>query len=918
MRLIWRLLPYFLGLTATLVLGITASGFAAYYYLQPALPSVDEMRDIPLQIPLRIYSRDGRLIEQIGEKRRLPVEYKDIPELVVQAFLAAEDDRFFEHPGFDYQGIARAAIILLTTGSKAQGGSTITQQLAREYFLTRDRTFVRKAKELILAVQIENEFSKQEILSLYLNKIFLGQRAYGVAAAAEVYYGKNLQELTIAEAATIAGLPAAPSRLNPVSGPEEARARRAYVLRRMRELDFISEDEFQLALASPVESRLHGPRVDLRAPYVAEMARSEALAKLGEQAYTAGYQIVTTVDSRAQRAASDALREALLSYDRRHGFRGPVAQTDIAAVVAEYQERKDAAAREAALEVPAEIGATQPATTGPEFSATELTDIALQDYLGDYPVYTNLSIAVVTKVFPPAAAQKESDPDAKAAEFFVRDTGRVTVPWSRIQWRPYVNDNVVGNQPKTVGEMLAEGDVVYLLGTVNGWQLAQLPEAQGAFVALNPRDGATVALTGGFDYYSSKFNRATQTLRQPGSSFKPFIYSAALENGFTAATIVNDAPVVVDGAGQEESWRPENYSNRFYGPTRLREGLVRSMNLVSVRVLREVGLSNTLKHLRPFGFPPSALPRDLSLALGSGGASPWQMAESFSGLSSGGYHVNRYIIDRILDAEGNVIYQATPAMVCESCAPKWFDGREAEQQDALAMPEFETAKATDADAAEDSDVNAGAEESIVAELNPEVPAYASTEEMITSAGQWRPDYEEAPLFWENRNQAERIITAQNAYIIYDMMRDVINRGTGRRARQLNRNDLGGKTGTSNDRRDAWFSGFNSELVGIAWVGFDDDSRSLGAGEEGSRTALPMWMDFMKVALQDADEAPLKQPSGIVTVRISKETGKLASASASDGVFEIFRAGSEPDSFEEDGGFGTGDIFTEKLDDTSIF
>ena len=901
MSIIFRLLPYVAGLLATVFLGIAAAGLAGYYYLRPALPSVEEMRDIQLQIPLRIYSRDGRLIEQIGEKRRNPVDYEDIPEIVVQAFLAAEDDRFFEHPGFDYQGIARAGFKLIATGSRAQGGSTITQQLAREYFLTRDRTFVRKAKELILATQIEREFTKPEILSLYLNKIFLGQRAYGVAAAAEVYFGKQLSELSVAEAATIAGLPAAPSRLNPVSNPDLSRDRRSYVLRRMQELKFIDDQQFADAMMTPMESHLHGPRVDLRAPYLAEMARSEAVQLLGDAAYTDGYQVVTTIDSRLQRAASSALREALLTYDRRHGYRGPVAQAAIATIVDNYETR-DA---DPESESPADDFIDAPIETR--------TDIALQDYLNEFPVYRDLKIAIVTELKPGKAGQKE-DPAENSAVLFLRDAGRIEVPWDRLQWRPYVNDNVIGTAPESVAELLSVGDVVYLVNGSKGWQLAQLPEAQGAFVALDPHDGATAALTGGFDYYASKFNRAVQTRRQPGSSFKPFIYSAALENGFTPATIVNDAPVVLDSEGQEESWRPENYSNRFYGPTRLREGLVKSMNLVSVRVLREIGMRRALAHIKPFGFPKSALPRDLSLALGSGGASPWQMAEGFSGLASGGYATQRYFIDRILNSDGQIVYQSTPTMVCTLCAPVWFDGRETDLENAAFIPavtERQPAIAAEnkADTLEDTET---------IDLDPEVPAYASVDEMIKAGIDWRPDYTETPLFWEDRSQAKRIITPQNSYLIYTMMRDVINRGTGRRARSLERGDIAGKTGTSNNRRDAWFSGFNTEIVGIAWVGFDNDSRSLGAGEEGSRTALPMWIDFMATAIVGTKEAPLKQPPGIVTVRIEKDTGLLASADANDAIFEIFEAGSEPQSGGKAGAFGESDVFVDDADDSSIF
>ncbi len=860
MTLFWRLSAVLAGLLATLAVGVAAAGFGAFYYLNPALPSVEEMREIPLQIPLRVYSRDGRLLEQIGEKRRTPVDYDEIPRVVVEAFLAAEDDRFFEHPGFDYQGIARAAFMFAVTQERAQGGSTITQQVARNYFLTNERSFVRKAKELILATQMESEFSKEEILALYLNKIFLGQRAYGVAAAASVYFGKELSELSVAEAATLAGLPKAPSTLNPVTSAQRATERRSYVLRRMHELDFIDDDQLEAAIATPMMSRLHGPRIDLRAPYVAEMVRTEMIRRFGDKAYTDGYQVVTTLDSRLQRAADSALRKALLAYDRRHGFRGAITQIDVEKIVAEFVT----------------------ANPSDELNADTSTSLALQNALSQYPAYRYLNPAVVLNT--------RTD---NSAEFFLRDTGKVVVGWEKLKWAPYVNDNRIGDAPGDITGILKPGDVVYLLETRNGLQLAQLPEAQGAFVALDPRDGATVAMSGGFDYFASKFNRAVQTRRQPGSSFKPFIYSAALENGFTASTIINDAPVVFEGAGLEESWRPENYSNKFYGPTRMREALVRSMNLVSVRILLKMGINNALEHIKPFGFPSSALPGDPSLALGSGGASPWQMAGGFTALANGGHLVDRYFIDKIIDAEGEIIFQADPITVCDRCVPVWFS--DSESEDAVAN-------------------------SVIAK-NPEtsVPEYASAEDMIRRAGDWRPDGTDSPEFWKDRNQAERIISAENSYIVYDMMRDVIQRGTGRRVRELGRQDLAGKTGTSNNRRDAWFSGFNSELVGVAWVGFDKDSRSLGAGEEGSRTALPMWKDFMAVALEDAPEAPLKQPEDIVSVRVAADTGQLAKAGTEDALFEIFIAGTEPQPLPDDYGFAEADIFVEQGgDDSSIF
>ncbi|MCP3999861.1 MAG: peptidase [Gammaproteobacteria bacterium] len=895
MSVILRVLPFAAGILGTLALGIMASGFAAYYYLQPTLPSVEEMRDIQLQIPLRIYSRDGRLISQIGEKKRIPVEYKNIPETVIHAFLAAEDDRFFEHPGFDYQGIVRAGLKLLMTGSRAQGGSTITQQLAREYFLTRDRTFIRKAKELILAIQIEHAFEKPVILSLYLNKIFLGHRSYGVAAAAEVYFGKTLDKLTIAEAATIAGLPAAPSRLNPVANPDQARDRRAYVLRRMRELDYISAEDFELAVNTPMMSRLHGPKVELKAPYAAEIARSEMVQRFGEKAYTDGYQVITTIDSRLQKAANSALRNALANYDYRHGYRGPLDQVVLEDIISEYQ-----ATTEENLKEKDELLA-------PGINFETDNSFALQDFLNGYPDYENISIAIVTSL----------NTETNGAEFYLRDTGQIELAWEQIKWKPYVNDNIVGAEPEAITDILSIGDVVYLFSTPSGYRLGQVPVAQAAFVALSPQDGATIAMSGGFDYSASSFNRASQTKRQPGSAFKPFIYSAALESGFTAATIVNDAPIVLNSFGQEEAWRPENYSKRFYGPSRLREGLVKSMNLVSIRILREIGLRHTLNHLQPFRLPKSALPRDLSLALGTGGTSPWQLGEAYTGFASGGYSVKRYLIDRIINAERETVFSATPITVCNLCEELWFDGREALNKPA--PPDFARTDQDEVKAENHEDTTAGITEEITLAIETsEVPAYNTVVEMIDHAENWHPNYTETPLFWSDRNQAQRIISPQNAYIVYDMMRDVIKRGTGRRARELGRSDIGGKTGTSNNRRDAWFSGFNNELVGIAWVGFDDDSRSLGAGEGGGSTALPIWKNFMAIALEGTASAPIPQPDGIVSVRISSATGQLAPYGSSGSIFEIFRAGNEPGTNPNIYNSNEGDVFTDDDKDGSIF
>ncbi|RMF96477.1 MAG: penicillin-binding protein 1A [Gammaproteobacteria bacterium] len=845
-----RILAVAAALLGTAALGVAAAVAGAWYYFEPSLPSAETLRDVQLQIPLRVYSRDGRLIDQIGEKRRSPVDYEDIPPVVIQAFLAAEDDRFFEHPGFDYQGIMRAALNLLLTGSRSQGGSTITQQLARVYFLSRERTFVRKAKELLLAMQIEREFTKEEILALYLNKIFLGQRAYGVGAAAEVYFGKPLDELTIAEAATIAGIPKAPSRLNPVADVERATERRAYVLRRMHELDFIDDEQYAEALATPVVSKLHGPRVALHAPWVSEMVRAEMIRRFGPAAYTDGYRVVTTIDSSLQLAAEQATRTALLEYDRRHGYRGPLARDALAGL----DKQPDGS----------------------------YAGDALNALLADYPEYGGLQPAVVLGLG-----------EDQSARVFIRDRGEAVVGWDGLRWPRYVNDNVVGDPPKQASDVVRPGDVVYLLPTVDrGWLLAQLPEVQGAMVAVDPEDGAILSLTGGFDFRASKFNRAVQSRRQPGSSFKPFIYSAALENGFTPATLVNDAPVVFDDENLEDTWRPENYSRRFNGPTRLREALVRSLNLVSVRILLGTGIGNAIRHIRKFGLPDSALPRDLSLALGSGGAAPLDMAAGYAVFANTGYRVKPYLIERVLGPDGSELYNAEPDVACPPCDP---DPAERARREALAARDAAEPPAP----AKAQPVQLQLLPDAPAPGSDEIPDYRSTEQLIAHGLNWRPTASEAPHFLRGYlHPAERVISAENAYLIYDMMRDVIRRGTGRRARDLGRPDLAGKTGTSNDRRDAWFSGFNGQLVATAWVGFDQE-RSLGAGEEGSRTALPMWKYFMADALRNAPDGTIPRPPGIVTVRIDPRSGKVAPAGYQGAIFEIFEAGHLPPLLREE-------------------
>lgn len=770
----------------------------AYFYVEPGLPHAEELRDVKFQIPLRVYSRDGRLIQQIGSQYRTPIEYKDIPELLINAVIAAEDDRFFRHSGLDMAANAKAAVnFILAGGSRVPGGSTITQQVAREYFLTRDLSLVRKFREWILALRIEQEFTKEEILELFFNTTFFGQRSYGVVAAAQTYFGKTLDELTLSEAAILAGIPQRPSRINPVYSTENAINRRAYVLRRMRELRYITDEEHQAALAEPVTGEHHGLKIELDAPYVAEMARAEMVRRFGQAAYTAGLRVTTTVDSRLQAVAQASLRRGVIAYDERHGYRGAAGRLEL---------REDGPAEEA---------------------IAALDAAAMREALADYPSLVGLESALVTRV-------TETE-----AEVYLPSRGRQTIGLDAVAWaRPYLSDDAVGPRPSAVSDVLAAGDIVRFRRLEDGsLRLAQLPDVQAAFVALDPHDGAIVALSGGFDFYLDNYNRATQPKRQPGSSFKPFIYSAALENGLTVASIVNDAPLAIEDAALETVWKPENYTNRFYGPVSLRYALMRSLNAATVRVLMETGVPGSIRHLRRFGFDDTALPRNLSLALGSGGISPLDLAVGYAVFANGGYRVEPYFIDRIEDVSQEPLFVASPAIACVEC------------------DEAETGTSP---------------EEILASISDPTDLY--------------PRVRSAP----------RAVSAQNAYLIADMLRDVVGpRGTGARARrELPRSDFVGKTGTTNDNRDTWFAGFHPNLVGVAWVGFNLN-RSLGRNEQGSATALPIWTSFMAEALEGVPEKWIDEPAGIVSVRINPKTGLVASSCNRDAVFEKFHYGHVP-------------------------
>ena len=751
------------GICGTIII---ACIMAFVFYVEMSLPTVEVLKDVHMQMPLQIFSQDHKLISEIGNVRRIPITLDQVPKLLIQATLATEDQRFYDHPGVDVFGLGRAAIVLFTTGKKEQGGSTITMQVARNFFLTNKKTYIRKLREILLALKIDHIFTKDKILELYFNKIFYGQRAYGIAAAVKIYYGKTLDQLTLPEIAMIAGIPKAPSRNNPLSNPKEAIKRRNHVLSRMLELKFIDQTTYQRAINAPITAKYRGFKVSLNAPYVAEMVRKKMFDEFGDDTYEHGYIVYTTINSRLQHTANCVLDKAVLTYDQRHGYRG--AEKNLGKV--------------------------------------DLANLdQLLNTLRHTPTVNQLQPAIVTNI------------TNHTSDVLLQSGNIVTLKWNNLVWarRETINDGqeYLSPLPQFARNILRAGDLIRVTKNKNGsFRLAQLPHVEAALVAMNPHNGAILALNGGFNFYRSKFNRVTQATRQPGSSFKPFIYSAALEKGFTLASVINDAPLAIPNAGGENSvWRPENDTKKFYGPTRLRVALDHSRNLVSIRLLQQIGIPYAIDYITRFGFDRSQLPNSLSLALGTAETTPLGMASAYSMFANGGYQIKPYLIEKIINFnDQKIIYQTKPLLVFNDDATQ--------------------------------------------------PTNAV-------------------------NIAPRIISKQNAYLINTALRDVIQHGTGRAAMILKRNDLAGKTGTTNDQKDAWFSGFNGNLVVTTWMGFDQ-SRSLY--EYAARSALPMWINFMREALKNQSKATMPQPDDMITVRIDKNTGLLADANDPDSTFEIFR------------------------------
>nr|WP_288467267.1 penicillin-binding protein 1A [uncultured Pseudomonas sp.] len=793
-----RLLKFFCWSVIAVFCALVLAVSGAFLYLSPTLPSVDALRSIELQIPLRVYTSDGKLIAEFGEMRRSPIAFADIPPDFTSALLAAEDDNFANHYGVDLTSLMRAATQLLKTGQIQSGGSTITMQVAKNFFLTSERSFSRKITEILLALQIERELSKNEILELYVNKIYLGHRAYGIEAAAQVYYGKSIRDLNLSQLATIAGLPKAPSAFNPLTNPTRAKERRDWILGRMFRLGRIDQARYQAALAEPVDASYHVATPEVSAPYVAEMARAEMVGRYGSDAYTQGFNVTTTVPSNLQVMANKALRDGLIEYDQRHGYRGP-------------ESRLPGMTRE-----------------------TWQTELSKQGLRG------GLEPAIVTQV------------EKSGILVLTRRGDEEAVSWDSMKWaRPFLNTNSLGPRPQQPADVAQIGDLIRVQRQDDGsLRFAQLPSAQSALVSLDPQNGAIRALVGGFSFEQSNYNRAVQAKRQPGSSFKPFIYSAALDNGYTAASLVNDAPIVFVDDYMDQVWRPKNDNNTFLGPIRLREALYKSRNLVSIRLLQAMGIENTLSYIERFGFNRQDLPRNLSLALGTANLTPMEIATGWTAFANGGHKVQPYLIQRIDNRHGNLLFVANPPSVPNAAKV-------------------------------------------------EVPPPVNEEGVMNPAEAAPEQLPDAP----QPAEAERILDERTAYIMTSMLQDVIKRGTGRRAMALGRNDLAGKTGTTNESKDSWFSGYNADYVTTVWAGFDQPE-SLGRNEYGGTVALPIWMNYMGAALKDKpNHAPI-EPDGILTLRVDPHSGRAAVPGTPDAYFELFKSEDSPPPMNElDPGMG---------------
>lgn len=855
-------MKYFLGLLKFLliftIIGILAGmiiGYAGYVYFSKDLPDVTRLKDVRLQTPMQVLSSDGELIATFGEYRRLPLKYEDIPPVVLNAVIATEDSRFYEHFGVDPVGILRALYIAVKTHNFSQGGSTITQQVAKNFFLTPERSIGRKIREMILAIRMEKELSKEEIIALYLNMINFGSRAYGIGSAAYTFYGKEAKDLTLSEAALLAGLPNAPSAYNPIYHPNKALHRRNWVLHRMLNQEFITQAEYEQAVSEPLNVGYFVPKISFSAPYVAEMARQFMYDKFGDSAYTDGYKVYTTITKANQEAANHAMNENIINYDIRHGYRGP--------------EKTLWNSGEKAW-----------------------NDDEIQKALSSYSCYQEICPAVVIEANPEFAKAK------------INNGTTITLDRNSIKWaRAFINDNQQGPLPTSVSAVVKTGQQIWVKQQNQNWMLSQIPAINGAVVSINPENGEIKALTGGFDYGLSKFNRATQAIRQIGSTIKPFIYSAALNKGLTLATVLNDAPIMRSNAGSE-AWRPKNSPPNYAGPLRLRIGLNMSKNVMMVRTIRAIGVDYAANYLERFGFPHDNISRNESLALGSASFTPLQVARAYSVIANGGYLITPYLIDRIEYSEGGVIYQHQPEIACTNCVTEssYSNGNadtanldnveNVAQSSELDEPEQDKLRADDGILLPKSDIP------FKQLINPDGTVNIDKTKQLQSQG---PTY------------APHVISSENAFLIRDALKSTIWgdrdnqwRGTAWRSRSLGRHDIGGKTGTTNLSKDVWFAGYGPNLLTTVWLGFDDHRRELGkarrdifndksasVSEGGAISAGPIWNDYMKVVLKNVPEKKEIIPPSIISVLIDKKTGLLAPQPNSNAIPEYFIKGTEP-------------------------
>ncbi|WP_166868030.1 peptidoglycan glycosyltransferase/peptidoglycan DD-transpeptidase MrcA [Enterobacter sp. Cy-643] len=827
-----KFVKYLLILAVCCVLLGAGSIYGLYKYIEPQLPDVATLRDVRLQIPMQVYSADGELIAQYGEKRRIPLTLNQIPPVMVKAFIATEDSRFYEHHGVDPVGIFRAASVALFSGHASQGASTITQQLARNFFLSPERTLMRKIKEAFLAVRIEQMLNKDEILELYLNKIYLGYRAYGVGAAAQVYFGKTVDQLTLSEIAVIAGLPKAPSTFNPLYSMDRSTARRNVVLSRMLSEGYISQSQYDEARNQPIDASYHTPEIAFSAPYLSELVRQDMVARYGDKAYEDGYKVYTTLSRKIQQGAQDAVRNNVIAYDMRHGYRGP-------------------------YNVLWKVGE----------SAWDKKKIT--DSLKSLPVYGPLFPAVVTRAVPDEATA------------MLADGSSVSLGMEGMRWaRPYRSDTAQGATPRKVTDVVQAGQQIWVRKVDDAWWLSQVPDVNSALVSLNPHDGAVLALVGGFDFNQSKFNRATQALRQVGSNIKPFLYTAAMDKGLTLASILNDVPISRWDAGAGSDWRPKNSPAQYAGPIRLRQGLGESKNVVMVRAMRAMGVDYAAEYLQRFGFPAANIVHTESLALGSASFTPMQVARGYSVMANGGFLVDPYYITKIVDDAGNTVFETKPKIACASCDIPVIYG--------------DTPKST---VLENQDVEDVAISQTPQNSSVPMPQLEQANSALVAKAQ-------------GEEYAPHVINTPLAFLIKSALNSNIYgepgwQGTGWRAgRDLKRRDIGGKTGTTNSSKDAWFSGYGPGVVTSVWIGFDDHRRDLGRTtasgaikdqisgyEGGAKSAQPAWDDFMKIALAGVPEEPMTPPPGIVTVNIDRSTGQLANGGNSRE--EYFIEGTQP-------------------------